>query len=71
MCDELRENYKKCFTEHGTRQCRIELDELFKCLYENEFRYSRTRQVSHLPIVRRPHNHISCPDSTIPIFHPW
>ena len=71
MCDELRENYKKCFESFGARQCRMELDELFKCIYANEFRYSRTRQVSHLPIGMANRTRISCPDSTIPIFHPW
>ena len=35
-CDKLRENYKKCFMEFGIRQCRPDLDELYKCLYENE-----------------------------------
>lgn len=36
-CDKLRENYKKCFMEFGIRQCRPDLDELYKCLYDNEF----------------------------------
>ena len=42
MCDIFRENYKKCFEEHGARQCRLELDELFNCIYINE-RYVKRR----------------------------
>jgi len=63
-CNSLRENYKKCFEEHGTRQCRMELDELFKCIYEREFKYSHILPVSHQPIAMVNRIRISCPDST-------
>lgn len=45
-CDKLRENYKKCFMEFGIRQCRPDLDELYKCLYDNEFYIKRRNYVS-------------------------
>jgi hypothetical protein len=51
MCDELRENYKKCFEAFGARQCRMELDELFKCLYEKERYISYVRKNS--PCISR------------------
>jgi hypothetical protein len=36
-CNKFRENYKKCFEAYGSRQCKLELDKLFECLYANEF----------------------------------
>ena len=52
MCDIFRENYKKCFEAFGSRQCKLELDELFKCIYANE-RYIKHRNYVSAPFLSR------------------
>lgn len=39
MCDIFRKNYRECFQQHGAKQCRAELDEVFKCIYQEEVFY--------------------------------
>ena len=66
MCDIFRKNYRECFEQHGARQCRAEIDELFKCIYEHEFKYSHIQQVFPLPIGGGHRTRISCPSTTTP-----
>ena len=35
-CDKFRKMYRDCVDSYGYRQCRLNLDELFKCLYDKE-----------------------------------
>ena len=53
-CDKFRENYKKCFMEFGSRQCRADLDELYKCLYDNEFYIKNKFYSNHKISFSRP-----------------
>jgi hypothetical protein len=35
-CNDFRKAYRECVDAHGYRQCRLELDDIFKCLYHKE-----------------------------------
>lgn len=35
-CNDFRKTYRECVEANGFRQCRLDLDELFKCLYDKE-----------------------------------
>ena len=39
-CDAFRKKYRLCVDLYGKRECRMDLDDLFKCLYECEMNKS-------------------------------